>query len=51
MKTISCIIKKVDRFDYKIVFVYENGSRNELPAVMSLHTAREVQKLFRKTVS
>lgn len=48
MKTINAIIKKVDRFDYKIVLVYEDGSRNELPAVMSLHTAVEVQKLFRK---
>jgi len=51
MKTISCIIKKVDRFNYKVVLVYENGTRNELPATMTLHTAHEVQKLFRKTVS
>ena len=48
MRITNAIIKKVDRFDYKIVLVYEDGSRNELPAVMSLHTAVMVQKLFRK---
>ncbi len=48
MRTINCIIKKVGRFDYKIVLLYENGTKNELPAVMSLHTAVNVQKLFRK---
>lgn len=47
MRTINCIIKKVGRFDYKIVLVYEDGSRNELPAVMSLRTAAMIQRLFR----
>ena len=47
MKTINCIIKKVGRFDYKVVLVYEDGSCNELPAVMSLRTAVMIQHLFR----
>lgn len=48
MKTVNAIVKKVGRFDYKLVLVYEDGSRNELPSVMSLHTAVELQKLFRR---
>lgn len=48
MKTVNAILKKVDCFDYKVVLVYEDGSRNELPSVMSLHAAVEVQKLFRR---
>ena len=48
MKTINAIIRKVGRFDYKIILVYENGSRSELPSVMSLNTAVRVQKLFRR---
>ena len=48
MKIINAIIRKIGRFDYKVVLVYEDGTRNELPAIMSLHTAVMVQKLFRK---
>ena len=48
MKTINAIIKKVGRFDYRIILVREDGTEKELPAVISLHTAVEVQKLFRK---
>ena len=48
MKTVNAIVKKVGRFDYKVVLVYEDGSRKELPSVMSLHTAVEVQKLFHR---
>ena len=48
MKIINAIIKKVDRFVYKVVFVYEDGSRNELPSVVSYHTEFQVQKLFRQ---
>ena len=48
MKIINAIIRKVNRFDYKIILVYEDGSRNELPASMSLRTAITVRKLFHK---
>ena len=48
MKIINAIIRKIGRFDYKVVLVYEDGTRNELPAIMSLRTAVMVQKLFRK---
>ena len=48
MRTINAIVKKVGRFDYKVVLVYKDGSRNELLSVMSLHAAVEVQKLFRR---
>lgn len=48
MRTVNAIIKKIGRFDYKVVLVYEDGNRNELPSVMSLHAAVEVQKLFRR---
>ena len=50
MKITNAIIKKVGYFDYKIVLVREDGSRNELPAIMSKHTASMVQKLFRKSI-
>ena len=47
MKTVNASIKKVGCFDYKIILVYEDGSRNELPSVMSLRTAAMIQRLFR----
>ena len=47
MKTVNAIIKRIGRFDCKIILVYEDGTQNELPAVMSLHMAAAVQKLFR----
>ena len=50
MKITNAIVKKIDCFAYKIVLVYEDGSRNELPAIMSKHTASMVQKLFRKSI-
>ena len=48
MKTINCIIRKVSRTSYQLVFIYEDGSRNVLPATMPLNVAVQVQKLFRK---
>ena len=48
MKLINCIIRKFSRTGYKVVFIYEDGSRNVLPATMPLNVAVQVQKLFRK---
>ena len=50
MKNINAIIKKIGHCDYKIVLVYEDGTKNELPAIMSLRTAALVQKLFRRNI-
>ena len=48
MSTVNAIIRQVGPSDCRVILVYEDGSRTELPAVMSLDVAVQVQKLFRR---
>ncbi len=45
---VNAIIKELGELDCRIILIFEDGSEKELLTPMSLETAIEVQKLFRK---
>ena len=47
MKLVNVIIKRINRNDYKIIFVYGDGTWKELPSIMSFQTANAVRKAFK----
>ncbi len=46
MKIINAIIQRLNRNDYRIILVYEDGTRHTLPSIMSLRTANVVRRNF-----